>query len=149
NSFVVTVNEVNSPPGLPPQANRTINELTALIVTNTATDGDLPANGVSYQLVSPPIGANINSSGVITWTPAETQGPSTNTFTTVVTDSGTPPLSTTNSFVVTVNEVNSPPVLAPQTDRTINELTALIVTNAATDGDLPANGLSYQLFSPP
>ena len=47
------------------------------------------------------------------WTPSEAQGPSTNTFTTVVTDSGAPSKSTTNSFVVTVNEVNSAPVLPP------------------------------------
>src|SRR5204863_9245003 len=114
NSFIVTVNEVNSAPVLPPQTNRTINELTALIVTNTATDGDLPANGLSYQLVSPPVGASISTSGVITWTPSEAQGPATNTFTTVVTDNGTPSLSSTNSFAVTVNEVNSAPVLPPQ-----------------------------------
>src|SRR5213078_4751471 len=58
--------------------------------TNTAADEDLPANVLTYQLVSPPTGASIDSSGVITWTPSEAQGPSTNTFTTVVTDNGTP-----------------------------------------------------------
>src|SRR5207249_3934000 len=148
NSFTVTVNEVNSPPVLPPQANRTINELTPLTVTNTATDGDLPANVLTYQLASPPTGASINSNGVITWTPAEGQGPGTVTFTTIVTDNGTPALSATNSFSVTVNEVNSAPVLTAQSNRTINELSTLTVTNTATDGDLPANVLTYQLVSP-
>src|SRR5437879_2507467 len=125
NSFTVTVNEVNSAPVLPGQTDRTVAELTTLTVTNTASDGDLPANVLSYQLVSPPVGASISSSGVISWTPSEAQGPSSATFTTIVTDNGTPSLSATNSFRVTVNEVNSVPVLPTQTDRTIAELTTL------------------------
>src|SRR5204863_196339 len=146
NSFTVTVNEVNTAPVLTGQTNRTINELTTLTVTNTATDGDLPANILAYQLVSPPTGASISASGVISWTPSEAQGPSTNTFTTIVTDNGAPALSATNSFTVTVNEVNSAPVLTGQTNRTINELTTLTVTNTATDGDLPANVLTLSLL---
>ena len=118
-------------------------------MTNTATDGDIPANPLTYQLVSPPTGAVIDTNGVITWTPTEEQGPSTNTITTVVTDNGVPPLSATNSFEVIVTEVNSAPVLTAQTNRTVAELTLLTVTNAASDADLPANTLSYQLISPP
>src|SRR2546425_11858755 len=94
-----------------------INELTTLTVTNTATDGDLPANVLTYQLVAPPTGASISASGVVSWTPSEAQGPSTNTFTTIVTDNGTPALSATNSFTVTVNEVNSAPVLTSEERR--------------------------------
>ena len=109
----------------------------------------LPANVLSYQLVSPPAGASISSSGVISWTPSEGQGPGLTTFTTIVTDNGTPPLSATNSFTVTVNEVNSAPVLPDQSNRMIAELTTLTVTNTATDEDLPANVLIYQLVSPP
>src|SRR2546425_11472072 len=86
-------------------------ELSGLPVPSTATDVDLPANLLTYQLVSPPAGASIDANGVITWTPGEAQGPSTNTFTTIVTDNGSPPLSATNTFTVTVNEVNSAPVL--------------------------------------
>src|SRR5205823_7907095 len=82
-SYTVTFNHVNSPPVLTGQTNRTINELTTLTVTNAATDGDLPANVLTYQLVSPPTGASISASGVISWTPSEAQGPSTNTFTTI------------------------------------------------------------------
>src|SRR6266498_3968836 len=150
NSFTVTVNELNSAPLLPGQADRTIAELTTLMVTNTATDGDLPANVLTYQLVSPPSGASISATGVISWTPSEGQGPGTATFTTIVKDNGSPAaLSATNSFTVTVNEVNSAPLLLAQADRTIAELTTLTVTNTATDGDLPANVLTYQLVSPP
>src|SRR5207248_2059005 len=129
--------------------NRTINELTTLTVTNTATDGDLPANVLTYQLVSPPTGASISASGVISWTPSEAQGPSTNTFTTIVTDNGAPALSATNSFTVTVNEVNTAPVLTAQTNRTIDRKSVVKGNNTATDGDLPANVVTYHLVSPP
>src|SRR5204863_383198 len=125
NSFTVAVNEVNSAPVLAVQTDRTINELTLLTVTNTATDSDLPVNALSYQLVNPPTGASIDASGVISWTPSEAQGPGTYVITTVVTDNNPDAvnekqLSATNSFTVAVNEVNSAPMLAVQTNRTIN-----------------------------
>ena len=99
-----------------------------------------------YELLVAPAGAVIDAEGVITWTPTESQGPSTNTITTVVTDNGVPPLSVTNSFTVTVSEVNTAPVLPAQADRSLDELTLLTVTNTATDADVPANVLSYELL---
>src|SRR5205814_922198 len=128
---------------------RTINELTLLTVTNRATDSDLPAQALTYQLLSPPAGASIDTNGVITWTPMEAQGPSANTITTIVTDNGVPPASATNTFTVTVNEVNSSPVLAAQPNYTIAAQTLLTVINTATDSDLPANTLGYTLLSAP
>ena len=148
NSFTVTVTEINSAPVLPTQSNRTIAELTTLTVANTATDSDIPANTLSYSLLASPTGATISGSGIISWTPTEAQGPSTNTFTTVVTDNGVPPLSATNSFIVTVNEVNSAPVLPAQPNRSITALSTLVVTNTATDSDLPANSLTYSTDRP-
>jgi hypothetical protein len=149
-------NTVNSAPVLPLQTNVTINELTLLTVTNTATDSDLPANTLVYTLAvtnvlnnSAVTNAAVSTNGIITWTPTEAQGPSTNVFTTVVTDNGVPPLSATNTFNVVVNEVNSAPVLPLQTNVTINELTLLTVTNTATDLDIPANVLTYSLVNSP
>src|SRR5262249_27611336 len=139
----------NSAPVLPSQLDRTIAELTTLSVINTAVDSDIPANALSYSLLAAPVGAVINSTGIITWTPTEAQGPSTNTFTTVVTDNGAPPLSATNTFLVTVTEVNSAPVLPPQGNRSITALTTLIVTNTATDSDIPANSLAYSFLNAP
>jgi len=150
NSFTVVVTEVNSAPVLPATTNYTIAELTLLTVTNTASDADLPANTLSYTLsVTSADGevtnASISPGGVITWTPSEAQGPSTNTFMTVVTDDGSPPLSATNTFTVEVYEVNTAPVLPALTNLTIAKLTPLTVTNTATDSDLPANTLAYTL----
>ncbi len=149
NSFTVTVNEVNSAPTLPTQINRTINELTTLTVTNTATDTDLPANTLTYSLLTAPSGASISPSGVITWTPTEAQGPGTNTITTRVVDNGTPALSQTNSFTVVVNEVNTPPVLTLPADASVNALVPYSAAASATDADLPANALTFALVSGP
>src|SRR5207245_4418605 len=87
NSFSVMVTEVNGAPVLPPQSDRTVNELTQLVVTNTASDSDIPANVLSYTLLGP-ANAVIDGNGVITWTPSEVQGPGSYTFRTVVTDKG-------------------------------------------------------------
>jgi len=72
------------PPVLSPLVSTNINELTTLTLTNAATDSDIPANPLTYALLNAPAGAMIDTNGVITWTPTEGQGPSTNTFTTVV-----------------------------------------------------------------
>src|SRR6266700_324695 len=120
------------------------------MLTNTATDTDLPTNTLTFALVSGPSGVAVNpTSGVLSWTPTEAQGPSTNTITVKVTDNGTPALSATNSFTVLVNEVNSAPTLTVPGNQTINELTALVVTNTATDTDVPANTLTFGLVSGP
>jgi hypothetical protein len=149
NSFNVVVLAVNTAPVLPVQTNRTIPELTTLVVTNTASDADTPPNTLAYALSNPPAGVVIDTNGVITWTPTEAQGPGTYTITTIVTDNGLPPLSATNSFVVIVNEVNSAPVLPVQVSRTVMELSTLVVTNTASDGDLPPNNLFYTLLVAP
>ncbi|SPE49981.1 hypothetical protein SBV1_100025 [Verrucomicrobia bacterium] len=95
-------------PVLPVQPNLSVNALTTMLVTNTATDSSSPPPVLSYLLVNPPAGATINASGIISWTPSLAEAPSTNLFTTVVTDNGSPPLSATNSFLVAVNLVPIP-----------------------------------------
>ncbi len=147
NSFTVTVNAIHNGPSLSGQTNQTVNELTTLTVTNAASDSDIPALTLGYQLLNPPTNAVIDTNGVITWTPTEAQGPGTNTITTVVSDSGG--LSATNSFTVTVNEVNTAPVLPAQTNVTVLSFATLVVTNTATDSDIPANSLSYVLQTGP
>jgi len=129
--------------------NQIVNELVTLTVTNTSIDLDVPTNILTYTLLAPPAGAVINSSGAITWTPSEDQGPATNVITTVVTDNGVPGLSVTNFFTVVVNEINVPPGLPLQTNVSVLELTTLVLTNTATDSDLPVNALTYTLLEAP
>ena len=130
-------------PVLSPQNAQTINEQTPLTVTNAATD----LNVLVYSLVNPPAGAQISQSGVITWTPGQTQSPSTNTITTLVTDSCSG-LSASNSFKVYVVEVNVPPTLPTNGTQNVNELIPLTVTNTATEANIHATTTGYALISP-
>ena len=149
NSFTLTVNEVNVAPVLTVPASQTISELVAFTASATATDADLPANSLTFALVSGPSGLTVSPSGAIAWTPTETQGPGAYPVQVKVTDSGTPALSVTNSFTLTVNEVNLVPVLTVPDDATINELVAFTDNATATDADLPANSLTFSLVSGP
>jgi len=88
----------------------------------------------------------IDTNGVISWTPSEAQGPSTNTITTVVSDGLA---SVTNEFVVTVLEVNVAPTLEPISDRVVHSGTSLHVQCNGSDPDFPANNLTYVLLTAP
>jgi hypothetical protein len=154
NSYQLVVNEINVAPVLPVIAETNVSELLTLTITNTATDSDLPANPLTYTLLASPSGATIDTNGVITWTPTEAQGPSTNIFITVVTDMNTfavnsKSLSATNTFSVVVNEVNVAPVLEAISDQAVNPGQTISFTAVATDADLPTNTLSFALISPP
>jgi Bacterial Ig domain/Cadherin-like domain len=152
-TVTLTVNAIHNAPVLPVQNNETNNELTLVVVTNTAGETDVPPLALSYSLAvtnvldnSAATNAVISTNGVISWTPSEAQGPGVYTLTTVVSDGS---LSATNSFNVTVNEVNTPPVLPDQNNITISGLTSVVVTNTASDSDIPVNPLGYQLTGSP
>ncbi len=158
NSFTVVVNEVNTAPVLPAQTSRLATPLMTMIVTNTATDSDFPPNPLGYLLLDAPAGALIDTNGIITWIPSVAQTPSTNLFTTVVTDFNpwavnAQNLSATNQFTVVVPAVapqfNRPPMLPIQPNRTLLGADPLVVYNAASDPDFPPNPLTYVLLSAP
>ncbi len=146
-TFTITVNEVNSAPLLASIGNKTINEGTLLSFMASASDTDIPIQTLTFSLdVGAPTGASINPiSGLFTWTPAESQGPSTNLITIRVTDNGFPPLSASEEITIIVNEVNSSPVLAPIGNKTLNEGTLLTFRAFASDADIPAQILTYSL----
>jgi hypothetical protein len=130
----------NNPPVLPLQTDRTIPQFAALTVTNTASDADSPPGTLSYQLTAKPSGASIDGSGIILWTPGTGQAPSTNVFTTVVTDSGSPPMSATNSFNVFVTAPGNPPVITSQPSNQTNSPGTTAVFTVGASG----SSLSYQ-----
>ena len=102
NNYTIFVNEVNLAPvlTLPPGTN--IIDSALYTATATATDPDLPANTLTFALVSGPAGLTVSGGGAISWTPTGAQSPSTNTVTIRVTDNGSPNLSDTNSYTLTV-----------------------------------------------
>src|SRR5206468_3887842 len=86
----------NSPPVLTVPPDQTISELSTLTVTNSASDADVPADTLTFSLLSGPPGAHLDSAtGLLTWTPTEAQGPSTNLITVRVTANGIPALNDT------------------------------------------------------
>jgi Zn-dependent metalloprotease len=150
NEFIVTVLEVNRPPVINPVAAASVAEGTAWSQALGASDPDLPPNGLTFRLVNGPSGASVDSkSGVLSWTPSETDGGSTVDFVVEVADDGQPALASQTTVRLTVTEVNSPPTLAALADVTMPEGAAWSMSIRATDSDLPAQSLAYGLKANP
>jgi hypothetical protein len=101
---------------------------------------------LTYSLSNAPAGMTISpSTSVVSWTPAEDQGPGIYSVTVKVMDNSLPPLSDSKTFQINVNESNQPPVLAAIANRTVHAGTFVTFTNSASDADLPRNILSFSL----
>ncbi|MBT8216579.1 MAG: tandem-95 repeat protein [Acidimicrobiia bacterium] len=139
---------VNTAPVLDPIGNQSVDELTALGFTATASDAD-SGDTLTFSLSGAPVGASITAGGVFSWTPTEAQGPGSYVFDVIVTDDATPAGSDSETITVTVNEVNVAPVLDPVWDQSVDEQTALGFTATASDADVPANTLTFSLVGAP
>jgi Zn-dependent metalloprotease len=150
NQFFVSVSEVNRPPVINLVASSSIGEGAAWSQTLTASDPDLPANTLTFRLVSGPSGASVDSkSGILSWTPSEADGGSAVDFVVEVVDDGQPPLAAQTTVRLTVNEVNSLPTLADLADATVPEGVAWSRAVRAMDSDVPAQTLKYALKASP
>lgn len=147
-TITITVNETNQPPTLATIGAKTINELTLLTFVAVASDLDIPAQTLTFELSSAPAGgfpegASITSTGVFSWTPSEAQGPGSYQVTIVVSDGF---LTDSETIIIVVNEVCClPPVLDPVQDKTVDERTLLTFSATASDGDIPAQILTFSL----
>ncbi len=139
----VTLTVIQMPPVLGFIPAVTVDELSTLIITATATD--LNGDGLTFSLSNGSAGASMTPEGVFTWTPTEDQGPGVYSATVQVVDDGAPLYSDSQTFTITVNEVNIAPVLDPIGDQNVNELATLVLTATASDFDLPANTLTFSL----
>jgi hypothetical protein len=148
-SFQVTVRVANAPPFFINLFGRSVRELNLMSFKLNGRDQDLPAQKLTYGVVSGPKGLVVSEEGQVTWTPTEDQGPSTNTVSVRVTDSGTPAASTTNSFLVFVTEANTAPYFSSVYSRSFLESFPLNLTMNGRDADLPAQKLTYTLVSFP
>jgi hypothetical protein len=99
----------NHPPVLAPVPGKIINAGATLVLTNVATDPELPPQTLTFSLLSAPTNAALNSSsGIFTWRPLVSQASTTNPVSVKVADNGAPGMSATNNFNVTVNPLNQP-----------------------------------------
>ncbi len=104
---------------LAPVANQTINAGVTLVITNAATDPNVPPLTLNFNLLQGPAGAALTTdgsgtNGIFTWRPPVSQAGTTNPVSVLVAESGSPNLMATNNFTVTVNPMNQP-VLDPVT----------------------------------
>jgi hypothetical protein len=103
NSFKVVVYRPNTAPVMGAILDQAVYANTPLNFTASATDTDQPPQTLTFSLgAGAPTGASITPGGVFTWTPTDTQAPSTNIITVTVTDNGMPPLSDTNTLLLFV-----------------------------------------------
>ena len=141
-------NGVNNGPTWTAVPNFSMIEGQTLLYTNQVSD--LDGNQVLFKLVSAPSGAVLGlTNGVLSWTPSEAQGGTSNYFTARIFDSGNPSLGSTQSFYVLVFETNTAPVLPVIGPQLIGVGGVLTVTNTAMDTDIPVNILTYSLVSAP
>lgn len=116
-SVVTFVGQGNNLPTLAAIANQTINAGVTLLATNTASDADVPAQSLTFSLLTAPTNATLTTFGlsnaVVTFRPLVSQAGSTNLVSVKVADNGTPSLSATNNFTVTVNPLSSQPAFSP------------------------------------
>ena len=105
----------NTAPVLQSIFDRIINVGYTLTIENDAVDYDIPAQTLTYTLPTAPTNATIGSiSGNLSWRPLVTQANTTNAFSVVVTDNGTPSMSATQTFNVFVNPLTLPSILSSQ-----------------------------------
>ena len=110
-TVTIQVNEVNQAPILAAIGDRTIDVGSLVTFTATATDVDIPTNGLSFSIdENAPAGAIINPvTGVFSWTPTEVGEFS---LTVLVTDDGTPTLNDSETINITVESGDvDPPLL--------------------------------------
>jgi hypothetical protein len=112
----VAVLESNEPPVLAPISDRTIHAGMPLVITNSATDVDIPTNSLTFSLSGGPAGADVNATnGVFAWAPDSSFANTTNFVTVVVSDknpaaANNQSLSDAKSFTIVVAP---PPTFSP------------------------------------
>jgi hypothetical protein len=146
NLFEIRVLEVNQSPVWTGDSNFTLNEGEALERPLGATDPDLPAQALTYSLVSGPAGLSVSRAGLLQWRPTEAQGPSTYLVRIAVSDGAD---TVTRDLTLAVREVNQSPVWGSEPVRIIPESAPSEFRLTASDSDLPAQTLVYRLLSGP
>ena len=110
----IVVTNANTAPVLSPLSNQVVNPGQTVTFTASATDTNLPAQTLTYSLLSAPTNAALDgSSGQFTWRPLPAQADTTNLVTVRVMDNGLPSMSATQNCLVAVNPLVSPSLGAP------------------------------------
>ena len=144
-AFTVTVFEVNNAPVLTPFTNQVVNETATLKLAGIASDPDGSEQTLTFSLDSGPAGLTVSPLGTISWVPQEADGPGNYTAIVRVSDDGTPSLSDTKPLSIFVHEVNQPPSASAPGSAMIHAEIPTTISLSATDGDLPAQALTFTI----
>ncbi len=135
----IFVREANQPPNLAPVAPQAALVQNTLLVPNSATDPDVPAQQLFFSLApGAPRGARIHrATGLFTWTPPADYARTTNSVTVQVTDNGVPSLTSRQTFTIVVGDLlqvqlGSGPVAAGNVGRIPVVVDATVPTIRAT-----------------
>lgn len=144
-TFTVRVNEVDNPPVFTPVGLQTVDEQQLFSLTVVAQDPDTPPKALAYSILSGPSGLQIHpTSGLVSWTPMELQGP--NSYSVQVEAREVDGMQfALLTFSIVVNESNLPPVLEALPDLLAAEGETISFSCGATDPDLPAQKLTFSL----
>lgn len=94
----------NTPPVAAVISNRAIIAGQTLVITNTASDPEVPPQTLTWSLLSGPPNATLGAtSGVLSWRPTLAQSPCVTNFQVKVEDNGLPAFAATQSFQVSVS----------------------------------------------
>jgi glucuronoarabinoxylan endo-1,4-beta-xylanase len=108
-AFAININDA---PTFVSVADQTINAGVTLVITNVATDLDIPPQTLTFNLLNGPTNATLTTvngtNAIFTWRPLISQAGTANPVSVQVTDNGAPNLSATNNFTVTVNPLVRP-----------------------------------------
>jgi hypothetical protein len=144
----VTTSGQNLAPVITAIPNQTVTEGSIFTILPTASN-DSPLESLTWSLQPGyPAGALLSpSNGRVTWPTSLGQGGTTNKFTLIVTDSGTPSMSATQSFNVIVAKQNIAPVIGAVTQPVVVEQgSSLSLQLTASDANV-GDALTWQLQS--
>ncbi|NNF55872.1 MAG: hypothetical protein HKN03_15700 [Acidimicrobiales bacterium] len=145
-SFVISVAEAESPPVIVDPGPQTATEFSPFTLLMSGSDADLPAQTLSWSVVSGPAGFTIDpTTGLVGWTPSEAHG---GTIQTAVIGLTTGAQTVTQSVSISVTEDDQVPVVTapPVASATTGVLFSAMPT--AVDPDTPAVPLTWSLGGP-
>ena len=149
-TFRIVVAERNQPPTLTAPETIEVSQGETLSVLLTGTDPDVPAQALTYSIVSgAPEGLTLNSStGRLRWAPDFHLPSSTNTLVVRLRDDRNPPGTAETSIRLIYRALNRPPVPAVLADQLINESGGFDLQFTASDPETPAHMLAWEFANP-
>jgi cold shock CspA family protein len=135
-SFLVTVEEINTAPEIGSIPDQALGSGDRLNLQVTASDPDEPANALTFSGVGLPPGVTVDAAtGVITGTVTATEAGKSGVATVTVTDGGSPPREDTTTFSWLITTGNRAPTMEPLDGQNAGADGVVRFTVAATDGD--------------